>query len=326
MRENLEAIILVCAAILDYLIGDPWGWIHPVQVMGWSINHFTQLSLELCQSKWQRRSVGIVLGLVMILGSGAIAWSIIQVANQIHPLLGIITEIILLASCFAGKSLRQAAEKVLLPLNAGKIETAQRQLSQFVGRDTDHLLEEDILRATLESVAENTIDGVTSPLFYAILGAFFVHIGSVPFAIAYKAASTLDSMIGYLREPYTDIGWFSAKFEDYLTYLPCRLTVLTLAFLSGQPQGILQICRRDASQDPSLNSGWSECVYAAILGVQLGGINYYQGVPKPKPLLGDRTFPITSDSVEQAFVLTRHCFLLWLAIALVGLVLKKIAN
>jgi adenosylcobinamide-phosphate synthase len=164
---------------------------------------------------------------------------------------------------------------------------------------------------------------VTSPLFYATLGAFFFPLGSVPLAIAYKAASTLDSMIGYLREPYTDIGWFSAKFEDYLTYLPCRLTVLTLACLSGQPQRVLQICRRDAPHDPSLNSGWSECVYAAILGVQLGGINYYQGVPKPKPLLGDPQNPITTTTVEQAFVLTRHCFLLWLVIALVGLGIKK---
>jgi len=212
MQENLEAIILVSAAMLDYLLGDPWGWIHPVQVMGWSINYFTQWSLERWQQKWPRRYVGILLGLVIIFGSGAIAWGIVQLAKQIHPLLGIMVEIVLLASCFAGKSLRKAAQSVLNPLNKGEIEEARTKLSQFVGRDTEQLSVEDILRATLESVAENTIDGVTSPLFYAILGAFFFPIGSVPLAIAYKAASTLDSMIGYLREPYTDIGWFSDKF------------------------------------------------------------------------------------------------------------------
>ena len=324
MKENLAVIILVSAAMLDYVIGDPWGWIHPVQVMGWSIDHFTQWSLKIWQQKWQRRWVGIALGLSIILGSGAIAWGLIQVANQIHPLLGMSLEIILLASCFAGKSLRQAAQKVLIPLNKGEIEITRLQLGQFVGRDTAQLSVEDILRATLESVAENTIDGVTAPLFYAILGAFFFPIGSVSLAIAYKAASTLDSMIGYLREPYTDIGWFSAKFEDYLTWLPCRLTVLTLAALSGRPKQVLAICRRDAPQDPSLNSGWSECVYAAILGMQLGGMNYYQGIPKPKPLLGDRNRPITPETVEKAFTLTRSCFLLWLAIAVIGLSLKKI--
>jgi adenosylcobinamide-phosphate synthase len=231
-------------------------------------------------------------------------------------------EIVVLASCFAGKSLRMAAQGVLNPLNKGEIEEARTKLGQFVGRDTEQLSVEDILRATLESVAENTIDGVTSPLFYAILGAFFFQIGSVPLAIAYKAASTLDSMIGYLREPYTEIGWFSAKFEDYLTYLPCRLTVLTLACLSRKPQQVLAICRRDASQDMSLNSGWSECVYAAILGVQLGGMNTYQGVPKFKPLLGNPNRSITPAIVEKAFALTRHCFLLWLAIA--GLASKNL--
>jgi adenosylcobinamide-phosphate synthase len=229
-----------------------------------------------------------------------------------------------LLGCFAEKSLRKAAQSVLTPLNQGDIEEARTKLGQFVGRDTDQLSVEDILRATLESVAENTIDGVTSPLFYAILGAFFLPIGSVPLAIAYKAASTLDSMIGYLREPYTDIGWFSAKFEDYLTYLPCRLTVFTLACLSGKPQQVLAICRRDAPQDVSLNSGWSECVYAAILGVQLGGMNSYQGVPKFKPLLGNPDHPITSATVEKAFALTRQCFLLWLAIAIGGLFLKNL--
>jgi adenosylcobinamide-phosphate synthase len=324
MKENLGAIILVSAAMLDYLLGDPWGWIHPVQVMGWSINYFTQWSLDRWQQKWPRRYVGILLGLVIIFGSGAIAGGLIQLAKQIHPLLGIMLEIILLASCFAGKSLRMAAQGVLNPLTKGEIEEARTKLGQFVGRDTEQLSVEDILRATLESVAENTIDGVTSPLFYAILGAFFFQIGSVPLAIAYKAASTLDSMIGYLREPYTEIGWFSAKFEDYLTYLPCRLTVLTLACLSGKPQQVLAICRRDASQDMSLNSGWSECVYAAILGVQLGGMNTYQGLPKFKPLLGNPNRSITPAIVEKAFALTRQCFLLWLAISPPGLACKNL--
>ncbi len=111
--------------------------------------------------------------------------------------------------------------------------------------------------------------------------------------MAYKAASTLDSMVGYREVPYTYLGWFSAKLEDGLTWLPCRLTVLTLSLLSGKPLHIWKICQRDAPQDPSPNSGWSECAYAAVLGVQVGGINHYRGIEKHKPLLGDVTHPIT---------------------------------
>lgn len=322
MKDHLGAFILGFAALLDYGIGDPREWLHPVQVIGWVIDFFTQWILRGWQQKWQRRLAGITLGLTVIFGSGAIAWGLLQLLQDLHPLLASISAVILLASCFAGKSLRLAAQQVLIPLKEGDLNEARKQLSQFVGRDTEILSEEEILRATLESVAENTIDGVTAPLFYAIIGIFFFNINGVAFAIAYKAASTLDSMIGYLREPYTDIGWFSAKLEDYLTWLPCRLTVCTLAFLSGKPKQVLQICRRDAPQDPSLNSGWSEAVYAAILGVQLGGMNTYQGVPKWKPLLGDPCVSLTPEIVEKAFGLTRSCFLLWLAIAFWALGLK----
>ena len=236
--------------------------------------------------------------------------------------MAIILEVILLASCFAGKSLRIAAVDVLKPLNSGDLKTARSRLSLYVGRDTDNLSESEILRAVLETVAENAVDGVTAPLFYAILGAFLPGVGSVPLALAYKAVSTLDSMIGYRREPYTDLGWFSAQLEDRLTWLPCRLTVLTLALLSGKPKQVLSLCRRDAVKDVSPNSGWSECVYAAILGVQLGGVNIYQGVVKEKPLLGEPINSITPEKIEQALNLTRYCCLLWLAIAFMILGLK----
>ena len=135
-------------------------------------------------------------------------------------------------------------------------------------------------------------------------------------ALAYKAASTLDSMVGYLREPYTDLGWFSAQLEDRLTWLPCRLTVIYLCLASRKPLKVWQICRRDGVKDPSPNSGWSEAAYAAILRVQLGGKNTYQGVVKEKPLLGEPSEPISEDKIIQALTLTRYCFLSWLAIAI----------
>ena len=319
MNTNLEAIILGIAAVIDYGIGDPREWWHPVQGIGWAISRLSKVAIITCQRKWQLRWCGIILGLGIILGSGTASWIIVHLAKNVHFLLGIVVQSILLASCFATRSLCFAAEAVLSCLVKGNIAVARTQLSQYVGRDTDNLSEEEILRAVLETVSENAVDGVTSPLFYAIVGAFFPGIGLVPFALGYKAVSTLDSMIGYQREPFTDLGWFSAKLEDYLTWFPCRLTVLTLALISGKPLAVLSICRRDAPHDSSPNSGWSECVYAAILGVQLGGTNTYQNKLKYKPLLGNRLYPITPTIIYQALQLTKICFLVWLGLGIVCL-------
>jgi len=313
------AAVLLLAAALDYIIGDPWSWPHPVRVMGWVISQFTQFAIKHWKSPLERRWAGMVLGVGLIIGSGLAGWLIVRGASWVHPLVGIAVAGILLASCFAGRSLRTAAVDVLQPLTTGQLAQARSNLSQYVGRDTEKLAEPEILRAVLETVTENATDGVMAPLFYAIVGAFLPGVGSVPLALAYKAASTLDSMVGYRREPYTHLGWFSAKLEDLLTWLPCRLTVITLALLSGKPQEVWRLCLRDANQDPSPNSGWSECAYAAMLGVQLGGTNWYQGVAKHKPLLGNPVHPITPEKIYQALRLTRYCFLIWLGIAICAL-------
>ncbi len=310
------SVVLIVAVFLDYLIGDPWGWPHPVRVMGWVISHCWQFSQSYCQSSLTQRLAGIIVGVILIIGSGLIGWLIIESARQIHPGLGMITESILLASCFAFRSLRAAAADVLQPLIAGDIEAARQILSNYVGRDTENLSKIEILRAILETVTENATDGVMAPLFYAIVGAFIPFVGAAPLALAYKASSTLDSMIGYREAPYTYFGWFSARLEDGLTWFPCRLTVMSLAILSGQPLHVWRICCRDAITDPSPNSGWSECAYAAILGVQMGGANCYGGVIKHKPLLGDAINPITPNSITSALQLTRYCFLLWLGVAI----------
>ena len=312
----MTSAVLVFAALLDYLIGDPWGWPHPVRVMGWVISRLSNLALQYCQNPLSQRLAGIFLGIIVIIGSGLVGWIIVQAAKSVHPLLGIAVESILLASCFAFKSLRNAAIEVLQPLSNGELESARQVLSNYVGRDTANLSPAEILRAVLETVTENATDGVMAPLFYTIIGAFIPVIGAAPLALAYKASSTLDSMIGYKEAPYTYLGWFSARWEDGLTWLPCRLTVITLSLLSLKPVKVWQICRRDAIKDPSPNSGWSECAYAAILGVQMGGINWYRGVAKEKPLLGDAIYPITPDSIDQALQLTRYAFLLWLGLAI----------
>jgi cobalamin biosynthesis protein CobD len=345
-----EFAVLILAAVLDYSIGDPWGWPHPVQAMGWAIDRYTRLVFNIWNNppgkrphlgdrpagdrpKLLLRCAGIILAIGLILGSYTVSWSIVQAASWVHPLLGLAGETILLASCFAGRSLRAAAEDVLTPLNVGDLVKARERLSLYVGRDTENLSEPEILRALLETVTENAVDGVSAPLFYALVGFALPHLllsvgnlsiadssmsvsAIVPLAIAYKAASTLDSTVGYKEAPYTDLGWFSAKLEDVLTWLPCRLTVVTLAVISGKPLYIWKMCQRDAVKDASPNSGWSECAYAAILGVQLGGTNSYRGVVKHKPLLGEPNQSITPQHICQALQLTRYCFLIWLGLSL----------
>jgi adenosylcobinamide-phosphate synthase len=315
------AIVLAIASLLDYLIGDPWNWLHPVQVIGWGIQHYSQFVLK----RWQHPKVLKAWGVILAIGipglSGLATWLIVLAARSLHPILGIATESILLASCFAGRSLRRSAQDVLKPLLSGDLPAARTQLSLYVGRDTADLSQPEIFRAILETVTENATDGVFAPLFYAIVGAF-LPIGSAPLAMTYKAFSTLDSMVGYREAPYTDLGWCSARMEDALTWIPCRLNVLTLSLLSGKPRQVWQICQRDAPQDPSPNAGWSECAYAAILGVQMGGVNRYKGVVKSKPLLGEGTRSITAQTIEQAMSLTRTCFLIWLAVALVAFAIE----
>ena len=310
--------LLLLAAILDWIIGDPWHWYQPVQAIALWINGFTRRVLGKGYSPKVERLAGVGLGLSTIAGSALVTWLIVQFAHHFHPLVGVAVEASALASCFAGRSLRDAAWDVLDNLEKSGVEGGRSRLKLYVGRDTANLNESEILRATLETVAENAVDGVLGPLFWAILGA--VALGNFPGAIAastmaYKAASTLDSTVGYRRSPYTHIGCFSAQLEDRLTWVPCRLSVVTLAIWSGKPRRVWAIARSDGPQDPSPNSGWSEAAYAGALGVQLGGENYYQGQKKFKPLLGTPENPITFLTIKNALQLTRKAFLSWLLFA-----------
>jgi len=313
-----SGVALVLAAGVDYLVGDPWGWPHPVQIMGRMITLGVKPALALTLPAWMERLWGVGLGLTLVVGSGAVGWGLLHWAQGLSTPLALALTVVLLASCLAGRSLRRAAEDVLAPLGQGDLAQARERLALYVGRDTADLEEAEIRRAVLETVSENATDGVLAPLFYAVLGALVPALGPVPLALAYKAASTLDSMVGYRHPPYTHLGWFSARLEDGLTWLPCRLTVITIALLSGEPRRVWRICCRDAPADPSPNAGWSEAAYAAALGVQLGGVNVYRGVVKAKPHLGDDCYPITPECIGQALALTRRAVLLWL---LVGLVL-----
>ncbi|MEL6552454.1 MAG: adenosylcobinamide-phosphate synthase CbiB [Cyanobacteria bacterium J06621_11] len=312
-------LLLIGAAALDFVLGDPWSWPHPVQAMGKVIELYSKRVIHQDYSPIVTRGLGVVLAVLLIGGTFGTSAVLLGLLAKISIFLRWGIEGVLLASCFAGRSLRASAEDVLQPLATGDLVTARERLSMYVGRDTANLSAVDIRRAVLETVSENAIDGVLAPLFYAILGAA---LGvAAPLALAYKAASTLDSMVGYKEPPYTDLGWFSARLEDVLTWLPCRLSVLTVAILSRRPAQVLRICQRDAVADPSPNAGWSECAYAAALGVQMGGRNTYRGQVKVKPLLGNATRPIDDTVIWQALRLTRWSFLLGLIVGGMLLVL-----
>jgi adenosylcobinamide-phosphate synthase len=307
--------VLIGALLLDRIVGDPWNWLHPVQVMGWVIQSYSDWVLSLFKGAIARRFAGVVLLLLLMLGSGFVGWGFVAGAKQLHTIVGLLVAVVMLASCFAGRSLRDAAEAVLARLEAGDLAGARSQLSRYVGRDTADLDRAEILRAVTETVAENSVDGVMAPLFWSIVG-MFTPLGPVPLALAYKAVSTLDSMVGYLREPYRDLGWASANMDDLLTWMPCRLTVLSLALFSGRFRQVWAVCVQDGPKDPSPNSGWSEAAYAAVLQVQLGGVNTYQGVVREKPLLGRGGRSLSPEIVRQALRWNRVLILSWAVMAI----------
>ena len=195
-------------------------------------------------------------------------------------------EVALSWTTLATRSLLDESGAVLDALECGDLETARHGLSMIVGRDTDSLDEPQILRAVIETVAESLCDGVIAPLFY-------LAIGGAPLALAYKAVNTLDSMIGHREAPYLYFGRTAARLDDAANFLPARITALAIvaAAVPTDVHRAWTVFQRDGGKHPSPNAGQSEAAMAGALGVRLGGLNYYQGVPSPKPLLGaeDRT-------------------------------------
>jgi adenosylcobinamide-phosphate synthase len=288
--QPINPYILISAVVLDLLMGDPRWFPHPVVYMGKLITH---LEKGLRKSVPNERLGGALL-LVMTVGiSCGAAAAILKLAYGVNSYLGHAVAVVLSWSCLAARSLHRESRQVADPLSRGELATARGYLSMIVGRDTAELDEPEIWRATVETVAENTSDGVIAPLFYLCLG------GPV-LAIAYKAVNTLDSMVGYRNERYLEFGRASARFDDLANFIPARLTGLLMvaaAPLSGfSAKNSWRIMGRDGRNHSSPNSGIPEAAAAGALGVMLGGTNLYGGRPVEKPTIGDPVQKISRAS------------------------------
>lgn len=287
--------VIWAAVVLDLLIGDPRWLPHPVIGMGKAIRRVEGWIRQRATTAQSLKRAGILLPVIVAGGSFALAWLLLELCGAIHSWLAWGVEIVLIATTIAIKGLREAGLEVYGHLRSGNIAEARRSLSMVVGRDTGHLDEPEIVRGTVETVAENIVDAVIAPLFFAL-------IGGAPLAMAYRAVNTLDSMVGYKNEKYLHIGWASARLDDIANWIPARLTagLLTMvaAMLSLQWKKAIKMVRRDARKHPSPNSGFPESAVAGALGVRLGGENSYQGVISFRAYMGDPERPLEAEHIR----------------------------
>ncbi|WP_456278480.1 adenosylcobinamide-phosphate synthase CbiB [Bacillus sp. AK128] len=313
MIEHIVAVVL--ALILDRLFGDPRWLPHPVRGLGWLISKLEQIF-----NKGNFRILkGTVTAFIVVILPFTISVFIIIFFYQLHSVAGVLAEAIIIFTTIAPKSLASAAMDVYTPLRNGQVPEAREKLSWIVGRDTLHLEEDEITRGVVETVAENTSDGVTAPIFYAI-------VGGAPLAMVYRAINTLDSMLGHKNERYLLFGRASANWDDWANWIPSRLTGLcmvtaNLHVSSVTIDKIFPLLVRDAKKHPSPNSGWGEAAMALLLGVQLGGANYYQGNLSIRPKIGLRLRILHKEHILHSIVIMQRTVLLFTFLSIIGGVL-----
>lgn len=291
--------VLLPAVVLDLLLGDPHWMPHPVRWMGRTISDMETLLRRLFpKTPGGERGAGIVLALVLPTlfggGSAQILWGL----GQVSPWLSWAVQLWFTYQLLAARSLQKESMAVYSPLKAHDLEGARRAVSRIVGRDTQALDETGVAKAAVETVAENTCDGVTAPLI-------FLFLGGLPAGMAYKAVSTLDSMVGYKNDKYRFFGWASARLDDLLNFIPARLSGLLLclgaALLPGcSGRRAWTIFWRDRRKHASPNSAHTEAACAGALGVQLAGDASYFGKVVHKPTLGDPVRPVEPEDIPRA--------------------------
>lgn len=301
--------------VLDFIIGDPNNPFHPVRIIG---------SLGIKLENITRRVFknlkisGFVTWLGVILITFLVNSLIVRLAFSISNIFGIIIEGILLYFCISSKGLNVEGLKVIKVLESGDIEGARKQLSYIVGRDTKVLDEEGIIRAVIETVAENTSDGIIAPLLFGALGG-------APLAMTYKAVNTCDSMFGYKNDKYIDFGFVPAKMDDLFNYIPARITgylVIFAAFILGLDyKNSYRIYKRDRYNHTSPNSAHPESAVAGALGIRLGGANYYFGKIVEKPTIGDKNKVIEISDLYKTNNILLVVTLLGFSVGLIIIVL-----
>ncbi|WP_313757012.1 adenosylcobinamide-phosphate synthase CbiB [Tissierella sp.] len=286
-------ISIILGVILDFVIGDPYSFPHPVKLMGRIISFEEKIARKVTQSKKGLKLSGFIIVMVNISIGFFIPYILLKSIRQ-YKIIYTIVNTYLIYTCIAARCLHNEAIKVSKALDIG-IEEARTRLSYIVGRETKNLSEEEIIRATVETVAENTSDGVIAPLFYIIfLGASG--------GLAYKFVNTMDSMLGYKNEKYIDLGFFPAKVDDMFNYIPARITGVFMCIGSIFRFNIrngFKIMIRDRKNHKSPNCAYPEGAVAGLLDIQLGGNNYYHGKLFKKPNIGDKIKKISRADIRN---------------------------
>lgn len=296
----MTAGTLIAAVALDVCCGDPRWFPHPVRLMGRMITWYERRIRCLISGRAGDVTAGVVLAMGLPAFWYAATYWLLELFMAADTVIGKLTEVLLAYTALAARDLSDHAVVVGHALDARSLEEARRAVGHIVGRDTAGLSEPDVVRATVETIAESTSDGVIAPLFYLV-------IGGPPLALAYKAVNTLDSMVGHLEEPYRYFGWASARLDDLANWIPARVTAcLVIAAVGLRFRSVSRIrdawtvFRRDGRKHPSPNSAQAEAAMAGGLQIQLGGVNYYDGTPIPRPLLGVADQPLISPRIHEA--------------------------
>lgn len=305
---------LIIGFVLDLIIGDPHNPYHPVRMIGNLAMNLERIFRKLYSNNL--KLAGTMAWIFIIAPTFLMTLVIVKIAFFIHPMVGILVEGILIYFCISAKGLKVEGLKVIRTLELGDLEKARHQLSYIVGRDTASLDETAIVRAVIETVAENMSDGIIAPILFAGLGG-------APLAMAYKAVNTCDSMFGYKNEKYIDFGFAAAKLDDWFNYIPARLTgylIVVASFILGlEYKQSYVMYKRDRYNHTSPNSAHPEAAVAGALGIKLGGANYYFGKLVEKPTIGDETKPIEiEDLYETNNILVVVSFLGLIVALLIG--------
>ena len=280
--------------VIDIFVGDPYNFPHPIRAIGTLIAKLEKF----VRSRFKNlRKGGFFLALTVLIVSTLIPFAVLFVCYKINIFLGLAAESVMCWQLVAARCLQKESMKVCHAVEEKDIEKARQAVSMIVGRDTDVLDETGIVKAAVETVAENTSDGVTAPIMY-------IALGGAPLGFFYKAANTMDSMIGYTNEKYIDIGRFAAKLDDVLNFIPSRLTALVMiisAYLLGADgKNAARIWKRDRRKHASPNSAQTESVCAGALDIRLAGDAYYFGELHKKEFIGDDIRTPESEDIRRA--------------------------